>query len=221
MAGRIITFAQQKGGSGKTTLAAQIAVCLVRRGHSVALLDVDPQGSLGEWFEARERSCGAGATGIMFRTASGWGARREARSLAEDSEFVLLDTPPKSDSESRPAIEVAHLVIVPIQPTPVDLWATAPTLATIDKSRGCGLLVINRVPQRASLTADMVTAIRALDCPAAQSQLGNRVAFAASMREGRAVLELDAASKAAAEVEALTTEMLAQLFCEPGLRATG
>lgn len=218
MTGRIITLAQQKGGSGKTTLAAHLAVCLARRGDSVALLDVDPQGSLGEWFEARERSLGDGETGMSFRTASGWGARREARGLARDHDFVLVDTPPKSDSEARPAIEIADLVAVPIQPTPVDLWATAPTLAMIAKDGACGLLVINRVPQRALLTGEMVAAIRTLGCVAAQSQLGNRVAFAASMGKGRTVVELEPASKAALEVEALTAEILRQLCGAEPLR---
>lgn len=138
MAGRIITLAQQKGGSGKTTIAAHLAVAFVRQGGSVALLDVDPQGSLGEWFEARERGLGEEATGMTFRTASGWGARREARSLARDFDFVIVDTPPKSDSEARPAIEAADLVAVPIQPTPVDLWATQPTLALIAGERRAG-----------------------------------------------------------------------------------
>lgn len=208
MTGRIISLAQQKGGSGKTTIAAHLAVALSRREKSVAILDVDPQGSLGEWFEARERRLGENGTGMSFRTASGWGARREARSLARDHDFVLVDTPPKSDSETRPAIEAADLVAVPIQPTPVDLWATEPTLTMIVRERVAGLIVINRVPQRATLTSEMVSAIRSLGCEAAETQLGNRVAFAASMGKGSTVLELEPAGKAAREIEALTAEIL-------------
>lgn len=211
MTGRIITIAQQKGGSGKTTIAAHLAVALTRKGHSVAILDVDPQGSLGEWFEARERRLGGQATGLTFRTASGWGARREARNLAEDYDYVVVDTPPKSDSEARPGIEVASLVIVPIQPTPVDLWATEPTLAMIAKEKVAGLLVVNRVPQRASLTTEMVTAIRELGCPAAETQIGNRVGFAASMGKGATVLEVEPSGKAASEVDALAGEILQRL----------
>jgi chromosome partitioning protein len=210
MAGRIITLAQQKGGSGKTTIAAHLAVAFARQGGAVAILDVDPQGSFGEWFEARERGLGEDATGMTFRTASGWGARREARSLARDFDFVIVDTPPKSDSEARPAIEAADLVAVPIQPTPVDLWATQPTLALIAGERRPGLLVINRVPQRATLTTEMVAAIHELGWVAADTQLGNRVGFAASMGKGSTVLELDPTGKAALEVEALAAEVLRQ-----------
>jgi chromosome partitioning protein len=210
MAGQIITVAQQKGGSGKTTVAAHIAVALIHRGKSVAVLDVDPQGSLGEWFEARERCLGGAATGLRFRTASAWGARREARDLARDHDFVVVDTPPKSDSEARPAIEAANLVAVPVQPTPVDLWSTDSTLAMIARERVSGLLVINRVTQRAKLATEMIAAIRRLGCVAANSQLGNRVGFAASMGKGSTVLELEPSSKAAQEVQALAEEMLQQ-----------
>src|SRR5262249_7103275 len=93
MAGRIITVAQQKGGTGKTTVAALLAVALRRGGKWVAILDGAPQGSLGKWFEAREQRRGEDATGLRFRTARGWGARREARDLARDYEFVVVDTP--------------------------------------------------------------------------------------------------------------------------------
>lgn len=211
MSGKIITVAQQKGGSGKTTLAAHLAVALAQ--HSapggkvrVALLDCDPQGSLGEWFEARETTLGEDGTGLTFRTASGWGARREARSLVRDYSFVVIDTPPKSDVESRPAIEAAHLVAVPVQPTPIDLWATQPTLDMIAKEGTASLLVINRAQSRAALTQEIGTAIMALGHPAAQTRLGNRVGYAASMGKGLTLLETVPGSKGAHEVEALAAE---------------
>ncbi|MCK0198586.1 ParA family protein [Ancylobacter sp. 6x-1] len=209
MAGKVITIAQQKGGSGKTTLAAHLAVALARAGMGtrVALLDCDPQGSLGEWFERRETALGEDGTGLDFRTASGWGARREARSLARDYDVVVIDTPPKSDIESRPAIEAASLVAVPVQPTPIDLWATAPTLEMIAKEGTPSLIVINRALSRVGLTEEMSTAIRELGHPAAQTRLGNRVGFAASMGQGRAIQETEPGSKGAQEITALAEEI--------------
>jgi chromosome partitioning protein len=207
MSGRILTLAQQKGGSGKTTIAAHLAVALMRGRKSVAILDVDPQGSLGEWFEAREARLGEDETGLTFRTASGWGARREARSMAREFDYVVVDTPPKSDLEARPAIESADLVIVPIQPTPVDLWATDPTLELVAKERAEAMLVVNRALKRATLTGEMLAAIDKLGHRVAKNSLGSRVAFAASMGQGRTVSETAPASIAAEEVKALASEI--------------
>jgi chromosome partitioning protein len=206
MPGRIITIAQQKGGAGKTTVAAHLAVAFARKGQSVALLDVDPQGSLGEWFEARERTLGEQDTGLSFRTASGWGARREARSLARDHDVVMIDTPPKSDLEAGPSIETADLVAMPIQPTRLDLWATRATLDIVAKERVRSILILNRMPPRVSLTSDVLEAIQGLHA-VAEARLGNRVAFADSMGRGVTVLESAPSSKSALEVAALADEI--------------
>lgn len=208
MPGLIITVAQQKGGSGKTTVAAHLAVAYARGGKSVGILDVDPQGSLGEWFERREQTLGEDGVGLVFRTASGWGARREAKHLARDCDIVVVDTPPKSDLEIRPAIEMADLVIVPVQPTPVDIWATTPTLEMAAKERTGSLIVINRAISRALLTAEMIAAAGELGHAIADTHLGNRVAYPQSMGEGRTVLETAAGSAAADEVAALAREVL-------------
>ncbi|MXN67271.1 AAA family ATPase [Stappia sp. GBMRC 2046] len=213
MSGKIITIAQQKGGSGKTTIAAHLAVALTRRGdYPVAILDVDPQGSLGSWFEMREEMLGESETGLSFRTSSGWGVRREARNLARDHGIVIVDTPPKTDSDVKPAIEIADLVLVPIQPTPVDLWATDRTLDIADRERSPALLVFNRVPPRAALTQEMLDAINESSLPLAKSRIGNRTAYASSMGKGKTAIETEPSSKASAEASALTEEILARLL---------
>ncbi|MEJ1158352.1 ParA family partition ATPase [Prosthecomicrobium sp. N25] len=211
MSGKIVTVSQQKGGSGKTTLAAHLAVAL-SPGLKVAILDVDPQGSLGEWYERRERTLGEQATGLRFTTASGWGAKREARALARDYDVVVVDTPPKADSDTRYSLEEATLVVVPIQPSPLDLWATRATLEMAAKEGRPALLVLNRVPPRTSLTAEMTDAIAQFGATLAEPRLGNRVAFAASMGSGLTVLESDRGSKAAAEAYAVAKDVWGRLL---------
>ena len=207
MAGLIITVAQQKGGAGKTTLVAHLAVAYVFGGKSVALLDVDPQGSLGQWYERREETLGEDETGLEFRTASGWGARRDARTLARNHDVVIVDTPPKSDMELKPAIQVASLVVVPVQPTPMDLWATEPTLAMIDREKASSLIVLNRVIARALITAEIAEAAGKLGHPVARNSFGSRVAYAAAVGLGLTVLETDPNSFAAEEATAIAREV--------------
>lgn len=212
MSGRILTVAQQKGGSGKTTLAVHLAVALAQHsGEPIAILDVDPQGSLGTWFEAREDRLGEDNTGLEFRTASGWGARREARSLARSHGYVIVDTPPKTDVDAKPAIDAADFVIVPVQPTPVDLWATSQTLELAAREDTPALLVLNRVPPRASLTGAMAEAIAASGYDTLAARLGNRTVFASAMGQGSSVTEAAPSSKAAREVGALIDELVARV----------
>ena len=206
----IVTFAQQKGGAGKTTVAAHFAVASALGGRSVAVLDTDPQGSLGQWFERREASLGADKSNLLFRTASGWGARREARALARDYDVVVLDTPPKSDLELRPSLEAANLVVIPVQPAPIDLWATEATLAMVDKVASRALLILNRVIRGTLLGAEIAREITAMGHPVAAIELGNRIAFAACMGEGKTVMETQPSSFAAAEIFELAAEVLAQ-----------
>jgi chromosome partitioning protein len=210
--GSIVTVAQQKGGAGKTTLSAHLAVALSDGGkRPVALLDVDPQGSLGEWYEAREATLGEAATGLDFRTASGWGARREAQRLARDNDYVVVDTPPHADLDARPAIECADLVIVPVQPTPPDLWATKTTLDMLADGGPAGVVVFNRVPPRGKLAAEMAEAIREFAGDIATTSLGNRVAYAGCFRRGLTAIEAGGNAKAAEEIRSLAAEIAKRL----------
>ncbi|WP_410216940.1 ParA family partition ATPase [Paracoccus sp. (in: a-proteobacteria)] len=210
MAGRIITVAQQKGGSGKTTLAVNLAVCLHARGHSVALVDTDPQGSLGRWFMERMNTRGEDEA-MDFSTSSAWGASYESEKLKKRFDYVIIDTPPKIDSDLRPALRVADLVLVPVAASHVDLWATEGVLDLARRERAAVLVVLNRTRPNTRLSLDVATKAGELGGEVAATQVSNRVTYAETLGQGLGAIERARSGPAVAEMAALTDEILARL----------
>jgi chromosome partitioning protein len=207
----ILTFAQQKGGSGKTTLCANLGVELSARGHGVVLLDSDPQGSLGRWFMTRlDRETGVKGE-LTFSTASAWGVAYEAGKYCDTHDFVLIDTPPKIDSDLRPALKASDLIVVPVTASQVDLWATEGVLEMAARDGKRPLAVLNRARAGTRLTVAVKAALSGLDAEAAKAVIANRVAYAEAMGSGQGVHEYPGAKAAAAEIAALADEVLARL----------
>lgn len=208
MAGKVIAVVQQKGGSGKTTLAVNLAVACTRRGMTVALLDTDPQGSLGRWFMARRERLGD--PGMEFSTSSAWGVSYECEKLKRSADIVIIDTPPKVDADLRPALREADLVLVPVASSHVDLWATDGVLDLAARERKAAWMVLNRVRQGTRLSEDVARAAAELTAGLAEARLANRVAYAETLGQGLGAEE--AGTKAVKdEVAALTDEVLAKL----------
>lgn len=209
MAGRIITVAQQKGGAGKTTLAIHLAVAWNLAGRRVAVVDIDPQGSLSHWY--RERAALEADSGLTHAQMSGWRTQLEVERLARDHDLVVIDSPPHAETEARIAVRAADLVVVPVQPSPMDLWACRPTLDMARTEKRPMLLVLNRVPPRGKLADQIMDKVRALGVPVADGTVGNRVGFAAALTEGRTLIETERRSRGAEEVEELAAEILRRL----------
>lgn len=208
MAGKVIAVAQQKGGSGKTTIAVNLAVAFLKRGSTVALLDTDPQGSLGRWFMARrERGL---SDGLEFSTSSAWGVAYECEKLKRDADFVIIDTPPKVDADLRPALREADLILVPVASSHVDLWATEGVLDLAARERKAAWLVMNRTRTGTRLGTDVARAAGELNAGVTSAGLANRVVYAESLGLGLGAIEAGR-SVAAAEVTALAEEILALL----------
>lgn len=206
MPGIVITIAQQKGGAGKTTLAAHLAIAWAAE-RSVGVIDIDPQGSLAAWFRRRQERHGDAAIDVTAIT--GWRVASEVERQARTHDIVVIDSAPHAETEARIAVRAASLVLIPVQPSPMDVWATEATLELARQERVPALLVLNRVPARAKLTQAMAAPIAALGAPVAAAQIGNRIALAAALAEGKGILEVARTSTAAAEISALAREVMA------------
>jgi len=203
MAEKVITIAQQKGGAGKTTVAAHLAIAWSQRGKRVAIIDIDPQGSLTQWHSIREKRFGEGYTGVTFAALSGWRVGSEVARLKRNHDIIIIDSPPHTETEARTAIRSADFIIVPVQPSPTDLWATKATLDLAKTENIPVRVLLNRVPANSKLAQTI-----AQDLPdLAKSTLGNRVLFASSLMEGRCATEVAPTSSAALEVKAFAEEI--------------
>lgn len=206
MGHKVITIAQQKGGAGKTTLAAHLAVAWSQRGLRVAVIDIDPQGSLTRWHQIREERFGEDYTGLTFASLSGWRVGSEIIRMKNTHDIIIIDSPPHTETEARTAIRHADMVVIPVQPSPTDVWATQATVDLALKERIPVKLILNRVTPNAKLAAKVAQKLEGL----AKQQIGNRIAFASSLLEGRTVTETAPKSPAAMEIKALAKELLAE-----------
>ena len=204
---KVITIAQQKGGSGKTTIAANLAtVFSLKNNFSTTLLDTDPQGSLGKWFMTRKEKLKDKNT-LQFKTASLWGAQYEAKTLKDKCDIVIIDTPPKIDADGRPAIEIADLVLIPISPSQVDFWATESIIELAKREKKEILILINRANAKSKLIKEAVKFVKDMEVKKAKTILGNRQIFVSSMGLGLTVVEKQRTGKGCLEMLSLAKEI--------------
>jgi chromosome partitioning protein len=211
MLSKVITISQQKGGTGKTTLAVHLAMAFIKYHNlKVAVIDTDPQGSLGKWFMIRTEKKVSNAN-LTFKTASLWGAQYESKTLKNDHDIVIIDTPPKIESDARPAIEAADLVLIPIAASHVDFWATGAIVEIAKKANKKILAQINRSSQRSKLIDKTKDFIKSLDLQSTETIIGNRQIYTSSMGEGKTAVEKQRKGNAVDEIKKLSGQILNQL----------
>ena len=211
MLSKVITISQQKGGSGKTTLAVHLALAFIKYHNlKVAVIDTDPQGSLGKWFMIRTEKKVSNEN-LTFKTASLWGAQYESKTLKKDHDIVIIDTPPKIESDARPSIESADLVLIPVAASHVDFWATGAIVEIAKKANKKILIQINRSSQRSKLISKTNDFIKSLNLSSTKTIIGNRQIFASSMGEGKTAVEKQKKSNAVEEIKQLSEQILSEI----------
>ena len=206
----IIALLNQKGGVGKTTLALHLAGEWARRGKRVTLIDADPQGSALDWSEQRARDGGSRSFGVVGLARDT--LHREAPELARDADHIVIDGPPRVAGLMRSALLASDLVLIPVQPSPFDGWASAEMLALIREAHIyrpdlIARFVLNRCGARTVIARETAETLADHDPPLLAARIGQRVAFADAAQSGRLVFEIDEESPAAREVTALADEI--------------
>lgn len=195
---RVLAMASQKGGSGKTTLSGHLAVQAQLAGAGpVVLIDIDPQGSLSDWWNERSAEYPAFAQTTVARLAADLEVLRQ-----QGFRLAMIDTPPAITMAIQSVIAVAELIVIPTRPSPHDLRAVGATVDLCERAGKPLLFVVNGATPKAKITSEAAVAL-SQHGTVAPITIHHRTDFAASMIDGRTVMECDGNSKSAQEVRDL------------------
>jgi chromosome partitioning protein len=203
---QVIALVGNKGGAGKTTLAINLASAFSELAPTI-LFDADPQGSSLQWCNI------AGDTATLDVLDGSVNLADQVRS-SSDLSYCVVDCPPSVHSEqTQEALRISDLVIIPVQPSPLDLWASVHIETEVNKARTANpdlraLLVINQSESRTRLSKLAAEALKELSLPAATTAIRRRVAHRNAMLEGRSVLQMGSrGAMAADEIRQLIDEL--------------
>ena len=203
---KVLALINQKGGSGKTTIALHMATAAWQAGLNTLLIDLDPQTSAAEWHDSRAEEFPAVLSIQPTRL-------QKALQTAAESEthLVVLDTAPHAESTALDAARAAQLVLIPCRPAIMDLRAVGKTIDLLKLAGANAYAVLNAVPPKGSVVIEAAEAIENLGVPVCPVRVGQRVAYSHSLIDGRTAQEMEPEGKAAEEVQQLYKWTCAQL----------
>ena len=206
-----ISVQNQKGGTGKTTIALHLAHGLALRDRRVLLIDADPQGSSRDWAAARDSAPPFQVIGLDRPTV-----HRDIEGLGAGYDDIVIDGPPRVSALAKSCIAAADLVLVPVQPSPYDIWAAEEVVSLIQEASVFNDLlksafVVNRKIANTAIGRDVFEALGSYDIPSLKSSVTQRVIFAESAAAGSTALELEPKGSAAREILALVDEVMGMM----------
>jgi chromosome partitioning protein len=203
----IISLLNQKGGVGKTTLAVHLAVAFVNQKKRVLLVDADPQGSALDWSANRESKTSLPVIGLPKAIL-----HKELPKMQSDYDFIIIDGSPRVYDVARSALMASDLVLIPVQPSPYDVWAAKEIVDLLEeikpfKENLKNAFVINRKIVNTAIGRDVNEVLAEYNLPVLKSQISQRVSFAECAAKGLTVLETDPDGLGSQEIKALVKEI--------------
>lgn len=204
----VVSFINQKGGVGKTTIAINIANCLSRSGYKVLLVDADKQGSSSAWASLRDE------TDFAIVSMARENLAKDVIILSKDFEVTIIDSPPHAESISRSCIIASDLVVIPIEPSGLSTWASDITISQVRQAQElkptlkCGFAVSRKIGNTV-IGREIREMVAESKVHVFSSEISNRVALAESITMGESIFEWEGSGRSARQIKALTKEIMA------------